>query len=156
MTKTLKVLHEKLLDQDWGSIALRFLPTGVASAVCAHTIRGRSRVPWSRSWTGPGGRRGGSAGPHYCSISATKHTKKGFIKGWKLECTLQVHRIVNNWTAPCGSTHPDLDRGFPSVLQSWSSGCRCLRQKFKWHWSQVTRIISFCLQPPWEHLFVKI
>lgn len=23
---------------------------------------------------------------------------------------------------------PDLDTGFPSVLQSWSSGCRCLRQ----------------------------
>lgn len=58
--------------------------------------------------------------------------------------------------AGCGCTHPDLDRDLPSGLQSWSKGCRCLRQKFRRHWSHVTRIISFCLQPPLEHLLVKI
>lgn len=81
------------------------------------------------------------------------------------KCTLRDgsasshYTFIVNWNsskAPCGPTHPDLDSGFPSVLQSWSNGWRCLRQKFKWHWSQVTRIISFCLQPPLEHLFVKI
>lgn len=33
--------------------------------------------------------------------------------------------------AGLGSTHPDLDRDLPSGLQSWSKGCRCLRQKFR-------------------------
>lgn len=83
---------------------------------------------------------------------------KSHIRGWKCQRTLYINlnsksKNLKGWH---DSTHPDLDRGFPSVLQSWSSGCRCLRQKFKWHWSHVTRIISFCLQPPLEHLLVKI
>lgn len=83
---------------------------------------------------------------------------KSHIRGWKYKCTIYIHRNSRskNVKGSCDSTHPDLDRGFPSVLQSWSSGWRCLRQKFKWHWSHVTRIISFCLQPPLEHLLVKI
>lgn len=75
-------------------------------------------------------------------------------KKWDLDLAPSV--FPSDGPAGCGRTHPDLDRDLPSGLQSWSRGCRCLRQKFRWHWSQVTRIISFCLQPPLEHLLVKI
>lgn len=119
----------------------------MASAVCTHAVRNRPRVSCSR-WTRARRRRRWSrVAPHHSSMSETKHDIILTVTSLTGEQYVAAERDV---------THPDLVRGFPSVLQSWSNGCRCLRQKFRWHWSQVTRIISFCLQPPLEHLLVKI
>lgn len=90
------------------------------AAVCsAHAVGNGPRVPRR----GRARRRGGrGARSHHGGVSEGEET--GSDHGRR-------RFFPSHGPAGRGCTHPDLDRGFPSGLQSWSKGCRCLRQKLR-------------------------
>lgn len=87
----------------------------------AHAVRNGGRVPRG----GRAGRRGGggSARPHHSSMSGEEEEMRSDGTA--------PSGFPSDGPAGRGGTHPDLDRDLPSGLQSWSKGCRCLRQKFR-------------------------